>query len=142
AARRRRAMARRWAARASMKGSDVSSGIEPPNVHRQPSMNQSPPSDVTATWNRLAQKVADQHWPASALYVVATPIGNLGDLSLRAWQALARCDVIAAEDTRASRTLLDAWGISTPLMAAHRHNEAGAAQAILQRLEQGERVAL
>ncbi|WP_017524894.1 16S rRNA (cytidine(1402)-2'-O)-methyltransferase [Pusillimonas noertemannii] len=105
-------------------------------------MSQSPTSDFTATWNRLAQKVADQHWPASALYVVATPIGNLGDLSLRAWQALAQCDVIAAEDTRASRTLLDAWGISTPLMAAHRHNEAGAAQAILQRLEQGERVAL
>ncbi|NYT68520.1 16S rRNA (cytidine(1402)-2'-O)-methyltransferase [Pusillimonas noertemannii] len=105
-------------------------------------MSQTPPPDITATWNRLAQKVADQHWPASALYVVATPIGNLGDLSLRAWQALSQCDVIAAEDTRASRTLLDAWGISTPLMAAHRHNEAGAAQAILQRLEQGERVAL
>ncbi|MDX3894730.1 16S rRNA (cytidine(1402)-2'-O)-methyltransferase [Pusillimonas sp.] len=105
-------------------------------------MSQSPSPDFAATWNRLAQKVADQHWPAPALYVVATPIGNLGDLSLRAWQALAQCDIIAAEDTRASRTLLDAWGISTPLMAAHRHNEAGAAQAILQRLEQGERVGL
>lgn len=108
----------------------------------QPSMSQSPSPDFAATWNRLAQKVAGQHWPAPALYVVATPIGNLGDLSLRAWQALTQCDVIAAEDTRASRTLLDAWGISTPLMAAHRHNEAGAAQAILQRLEQGERVGL
>ncbi|WP_406939689.1 SAM-dependent methyltransferase, partial [Bordetella pertussis] len=46
-------------------------------------------------------------WPAATLYVIATPIGNLGDLGLRAWQALVRADVIAAEDTRASRTLLD-----------------------------------
>ncbi|HUH87317.1 MAG TPA: 16S rRNA (cytidine(1402)-2'-O)-methyltransferase [Pusillimonas sp.] len=105
-------------------------------------MNQNPSSDFAATWNRLAQKVAEQHWPAGTLYVVATPIGNLGDLSLRAWQALARCDVIAAEDTRSSRALLDAWGISTPLLAAHRHNEAGAAQTLLKRLEQGERVGL
>jgi len=105
-------------------------------------MSQTVTSDLLASWNRLAQKVADQSWPTSALYVVATPIGNLGDLSLRAWQALARCDVIAAEDTRASRALLDAWGISTPLVAAHRHNEAEASQAILQRLQGGERVAL
>lgn len=105
-------------------------------------MNQSSPPDFAATWNRLAQKVAEQQWPAGALYVVATPIGNLGDLSLRAWQALTQCDVIAAEDTRSSRTLLDAWGISTPLIAAHRHNEAGAAQSLLKRLEQGERVGL
>jgi len=99
-------------------------------------------SDSQATWKRLADKVAEQHWSSGTLYVVATPIGNLGDLGLRAWQALSRCDVIAAEDTRASRPLLDAWGISTPLMAAHRHNEAAAAQAIIQRLAQGERVAL
>jgi len=105
-------------------------------------MNQSPPPDPALIWNRLVQKVADQQWPAGALYVVATPIGNLGDLSLRAWQALTQCDVIAAEDTRSSRALLDAWGIFTPLVAAHRHNEAGAAQAVLRRLEQGERVGL
>lgn len=73
---------------------------------------------------------------------MATPIGNLVDLGLRAWQALLRCDVIAAEDTRVSRTLLDAWGIGTPLMAAHKHNEAQAGQAMIERLEQGERVAL
>jgi 16S rRNA (cytidine1402-2'-O)-methyltransferase len=76
------------------------------------------------------------------LYVVATPIGNLGDLSLRAWQTLARCDVIAAEDTRASRQLMEAWGVSTPLIAAHRHNEAAAAGQIVERLARGERVAL
>jgi 16S rRNA (cytidine1402-2'-O)-methyltransferase len=99
-------------------------------------------SDFPASWKRLAERVAGQHWPDSTLYVVATPIGNLGDMSLRAWQALSRCDVIAAEDTRATRPLLDAWGISTPLMAAHRHNEAQAAQSIVARLEQGQRVAL
>lgn len=93
-------------------------------------------------WSRVAARVAAQHWPEAALYVVATPIGNLGDLGLRAWQALARADVIAAEDTRATRTLLDAWGIATPLMAAHRHNEASAAAAICERLAQGQRVAL
>lgn len=99
-------------------------------------------TEAPVTWKRLAERVSAQHWPASALYVVATPIGNLGDLGLRAWQALQRCAVIAAEDTRSSRPLLDAWGIATPLMAAHRHNEAAAAEAIVQRLEAGERVAL
>ncbi|NYT37570.1 16S rRNA (cytidine(1402)-2'-O)-methyltransferase [Allopusillimonas soli] len=93
-------------------------------------------------WQRVAEQVDGQHWPAATLYVVATPIGNLGDLGLRAWQALHRCDVIAAEDTRSSRTLLDAWGLRTPLIAAHRHNEAQAAQAIVARLQAGERVAL
>lgn len=99
-------------------------------------------AEASGSWKRLTERVAAQHWPAPALYVVATPIGNLGDLGLRAWQALLRCDVIAAEDTRSSRPLLDAWGVSTPLMAAHRHNEAAAAQAIVGRLEAGERVAL
>ncbi|MBB5214753.1 16S rRNA (cytidine(1402)-2'-O)-methyltransferase [Parapusillimonas granuli] len=99
-------------------------------------------SDLSPSWKRLAERVGAQHWPAATLYVVATPIGNLGDLGLRAWQALARCDVIAAEDTRVSRALLEAWGIGTPLMAAHRHNEAQAAQSILERLAKGERVAL
>lgn len=93
-------------------------------------------------WALLSEKVQAQSWPEACLYVVATPIGNLGDLSLRAWQALLRCDIIAAEDTRASRQLLQAWGVSTPLMAAHRHNEASAAEAIIQRLQEGQRVGL
>ena len=98
--------------------------------------------DSQATWNRLIARVGAQDWPVATLYVVATPIGNLGDLGLRAWQTLARCDVIAAEDTRASRPLLDAWGVTTPLMAAHRHNEASAAESIVARLAQGQRVGL
>ncbi|CAM3675505.1 Ribosomal RNA small subunit methyltransferase I [Bordetella sputigena] len=103
--------------------------------------NLPPPAGADA-WRRVAERVAAQQWPGGTLYVVATPIGNLGDLGLRAWEALVRADVIAAEDTRESRTLMDAWGIATPLMAAHRHNEAAAAQAICERLAQGQRVAL
>lgn len=99
--------------------------------------------DTTAlTWKRHAEQVAGQDWPEASLYVVATPIGNLGDLSLRAWEALRRCDAVAAEDTRTSRLLLDAWGIATPLMAAHRHNEQEAAERIIERLAAGQRIAL
>jgi 16S rRNA (cytidine1402-2'-O)-methyltransferase len=100
------------------------------------------PEDLPDAWQRVGQRVDAQSWPTHALYVVATPIGNLGDLTLRGWQALDRADVIAAEDTRASRTLMDAWGITTPLIAVHRHNEASAAAAIVARLEAGQRVAL
>ncbi|WP_459616740.1 16S rRNA (cytidine(1402)-2'-O)-methyltransferase [Bordetella sp. 2513F-2] len=105
-------------------------------------MHEDVPSSRAEGWRRVAERVAAQHWPRAVLYVVATPIGNLGDLGLRAWQVLSRVDVIAAEDTRATRTLLEAWGIGTPLMAAHRHNEAAAAQAICERLAQGQCVAL
>ncbi len=106
------------------------------------SMTQASLDETALTWKRHAEQVAGQHWPEASLYVVATPIGNLGDLSLRAWEALRRCDAIAAEDTRTTRQLLDAWGISTPLMAAHRHNEQQAAELIIQRLSGGERIAL
>lgn len=106
-------------------------------------MNENVPlTQASESWRRMAERVAGQHWPEAALYVVATPIGNLGDLGLRAWQALSQADVIAAEDTRGTRSLLDAWGITTPLIAAHRHNEAAAAQSICERLAQGQRVAL
>jgi 16S rRNA (cytidine1402-2'-O)-methyltransferase len=94
------------------------------------------------TWKRHAEQVVEQDWPSACLYVVATPIGNLADMSLRAWQALRGCDVVAAEDTRTTRALLDAWGIRTPLLAAHRHNEQQAADTIVQRLADGQRVAL
>ncbi|CAM5213445.1 Ribosomal RNA small subunit methyltransferase I OS=Castellaniella defragrans OX=75697 GN=rsmI PE=3 SV=1 [Castellaniella defragrans] len=94
------------------------------------------------TWKRHSEQAALQSWPQGCLYVVATPIGNLADLSLRAWHALRRCDAIAAEDTRTTRALLDAWGIQTPLLAAHRHNEQQAAEVIVQRLSEGQRVAL
>lgn len=99
-------------------------------------------SPTQHAWARQAAQVSTQQWPAPALYVVATPIGNLGDLSLRAVSALQQANAIAAEDTRTTRPLLDAWGINTPLITAHRHNEAQAAAGIVARLQAGERVAL
>lgn len=83
-----------------------------------------------------------QYWPESTLYIVATPIGNLSDMSLRALYTLQMVDIIACEDTRSSKSLLNSYGIDTALMAAHQHNEVEAAQHIIQRLEQGQRVAL
>lgn len=97
---------------------------------------------LTPAWQDLLARVQQQHWPRPALYVVATPIGNLADLSLRATHVLQMVDMIAAEDTRTSQALLQAWHIDTPLMAAHRHNERAATAAILQRLQNGECVAL
>ncbi len=76
------------------------------------------------------------------LYVVATPIGNLGDLSERARKTLTDVDLIAAEDTRESRHLLEHYGISTRLMAYHDHNEARAAASLIETLESGRSVAL
>ncbi len=76
------------------------------------------------------------------LYVVATPIGNLGDISLRALDVLKTVDVIAAEDTRHSVSLLRHYGISKPLMAVHEHNEQQSAQQLVQRLKAGASVAL
>lgn len=76
------------------------------------------------------------------LYVVATPIGNLGDLSARAQETLAAVDVIAAEDTRHTRHLLDHYGIKTPLTALHDHNEREAHIELLARLQAGNTIAL
>jgi 16S rRNA (cytidine1402-2'-O)-methyltransferase len=89
-----------------------------------------------------AQAAGAQHYPTSALYVVATPIGNLADLSLRAIQVLALADTVACEDTRVGGGLLRHLGLHKPLLALHQHNEAGAAQQLLARLGAGERVAL
>jgi 16S rRNA (cytidine1402-2'-O)-methyltransferase len=78
-----------------------------------------------------------------ALYVVATPIGNLGDITLRALEVLQGADVIAAEDTRNTRHLLQQHGITdSKLLAVHQHNERGAAQRIIELLQQGQSVAL
>jgi 16S rRNA (cytidine1402-2'-O)-methyltransferase len=81
------------------------------------------------------------HNPA-ALYVVATPIGNLRDITLRALDILRSVEAIAAEDTRNTHHLLDAHGISTRLMALHQHNEHEAAQKIIALLRENKSVAL
>lgn len=79
---------------------------------------------------------------APGLYLVATPIGNLGDISQRALQALAACDVIACEDSRATARLLQHYGIQTPRITYHEHSPPAIREAILQRLAQGQRVGL
>ena len=77
-----------------------------------------------------------------SLYVVATPIGNLLDMTQRAIQVLADVDVIAAEDTRHSKSLLKHYGISTPLIAFHDHNERTGSQPLIARMLKGDQVAL
>jgi len=76
------------------------------------------------------------------LYVVATPIGNLGDISARALQVLREVDLIAAEDTRHSRQLLQHFGIQTPLISLHEHNEQSRIPQLLSQLRQGKALAL
>ena len=79
---------------------------------------------------------------APGLYVVATPIGNLADVTLRALSILAGADAILAEDTRVSRTLLARYGIDTPLSPYHEHNAAEARPRALRRIGDGQALAL
>lgn len=80
--------------------------------------------------------------PPGILYVVATPIGNLGDLSPRAREVLAGVAAICAEDTRHTRQMLSAFGLERPLLAVHDHNEAEVAWRLVERLRGGESLAL
>ena len=73
--------------------------------------------------------------------MVATPIGNIADISLRALHVLSLADTVACEDTRRTATLLQAYGLHRPLLAVHEHNEAQTAQAVVQHLREGQRVA-
>ncbi|MEO6184284.1 MAG: 16S rRNA (cytidine(1402)-2'-O)-methyltransferase [Verrucomicrobiota bacterium] len=76
------------------------------------------------------------------LYLVATPIGNLEDITLRALRVIKECDVVAAEDTRHSGQLLKHFGISKPLLSYFQFNEAKRSEEIIERLRRGEKVAL
>lgn len=84
----------------------------------------------------------EQTLPASTLYVVGLPIGNLGDITLRGLWVLSRADAVAAEDTRETRKLLDKFGIHTHLISVREHNERSGAELIISKLSVGERVAL
>ena len=101
--------------------------------------------DVTTTASLLLQAAAaaagSQQYPTGALYVVATPIGNLADLSLRAIHVLSLVDAVGCEDTRHSAPLLRHLGLDKPLIALHQHNEREASTAVIARLAAGERVA-
>lgn len=79
---------------------------------------------------------------APGLYVVATPIGNLADITLRALNVLAASDAVLAEDTRVTRTLLAHYGITTPLLAYHEHSAEEVRERVIERLRQGEALAL
>ena len=101
---------------------------------------------VAAIGLRQALQVAaavagQQDFPRGCLYVVATPIGNLADISLRALHALALADVIGCEDTRTSGAFLRHFGLEKPLLALHEHNERAGAALVCARLAAGERVA-
>ena len=76
------------------------------------------------------------------LYIVATPIGNLEDITLRALRILKEVHLIAAEDTRHTRTLLDRYGIGRPVTSYHEHNEKTKARALVERLKRGQSIAL
>jgi 16S rRNA (cytidine1402-2'-O)-methyltransferase len=78
----------------------------------------------------------------STLYLVATPIGNLEDITLRALRVLRECDVVAAEDTRRSGQLLKHFGLSKPLLSYFQFNEARRSEEIIERLRRGEKIAL
>src|SRR5207344_1630054 len=78
----------------------------------------------------------------ATLYLVATPIGNLEDITLRAVRVLKECDVVAAEDTRRTGQLLRHFGISRPLLSYFQFNEAKRSEEIIERLRRGEKVAL
>jgi 16S rRNA (cytidine1402-2'-O)-methyltransferase len=91
-----------------------------------------------------ADAAAGQNYPPGALYVVATPIGNLADITLRALHVLALADTVACEDTRHTQALLRAYGIdksAAQLLAVHEHNETQASEELVQRMVQGQRVA-
>ncbi len=98
----------------------------------------------TTALRAASEAAGGQNYRPGTLYVVATPIGNLADITLRALHVLQLADVVACEDTRHTQAMLRAYGIDkTPaqLLAVHQHNEAQAAQTVIERLLQGARVA-
>jgi 16S rRNA (cytidine1402-2'-O)-methyltransferase len=102
------------------------------------------PASFAAALQAAREAAGAQHYPEGALYVVATPIGNLADITLRALHVLQIVDAVACEDTRHTQSLLRAYGIERPsaqLLALHQHNEAEAAQGVVARLAAGERIA-
>jgi 16S rRNA (cytidine1402-2'-O)-methyltransferase len=104
--------------------------------------NPSRPDDATQRCYTLAGQPIEAPKLSSGLHIVATPIGNLGDITLRALEALAGADVIACEDTRVTRKLLDRYAIATSLTPYHEHNAAKARPLLLRRLADGAAIAL
>lgn len=102
-----------------------------------------PPQDADAlAASLITAEMARQEFPAGTLYVIATPIGNVGDITLRALHVLSMADAVACEDTRNTTHLLARYGLSKTLIPAHQHNERQVASQLIARLRNGERVAL
>jgi 16S rRNA (cytidine1402-2'-O)-methyltransferase len=101
-----------------------------------------PAGRVRSRTYSLAGRELEARTLTPGLYLVATPIGNLGDVTLRALETLAGADLIACEDTRVTHKLLERYGISAPLLAYHDHNAASARPKVLGRLADGAAVAL
>ncbi len=85
--------------------------------------------------------MSHQAYPHACLYVVATPIGNRADITLRALHVLSLVDTIACEDTRHTQSLLRSYGLHKPLLALHQHNESQASDRVCAQLAQGQRIA-
>ena len=100
------------------------------------------PTSSLATALPIFGEAAHQSYPLSTLYIVATPIGNATDISLRALHLLGLVDAIACEDTRKTGNLMRFYGLNRPLIAAHQHNEREVADKLIARLQAGERIAL
>ncbi len=98
-------------------------------------------SDQSLLRQAAAAAAGGQQYPAATLYLVATPIGNLADLSLRAIHLLGLVDALACEDTRQGGSLLRHLGLHRPLIAVHQHNEREGSASVIARLAAGERVA-
>src|SRR3984957_12820786 len=105
--------------------------------HRKPAADRSPSHHYV-----LGGRQIDVAKLGSGLHIVATPIGNLGDISLRALETLAGTDLIACEDTRVTRKLLDRYVIGTPLTSHHDHNAEQARPELLRKLADGAAIAL
>lgn len=117
---------------------------------RHPALREvAPPSHGTMTsfarpsalMTPLSELALGQSFPAGALYIVATPIGNVADITVRALHVLGLVDRVAAEDTRNTSQLLSRYGISKPTIAVHEHNERSAAEHVIAHLRNGERIA-
>ena len=106
------------------------------------SMTATDSTDFPALLISLSDELSRQSFPPGALYVVATPIGNLADISVRALKVLSVVDAVACEDTRNTGQMMSRYGLSRPLLAAHQHNEREVALKIIERLRNGDRIAL
>ena len=101
-----------------------------------------PEQPVRSTLTRRQMVAMSEEIAASTLYIVATPIGNLADMTYRAVEILSGTDLVACEDTRRTRVLFAHYGIDTPLIALHEHNEDSMSSRLLDKLLRGKSVAL